>query len=674
MGKNKIRLFGVVVMSLLPLFLPAEIPAGYYKNADGKQGEALRQALHSIIASHTEISYGSLGEQYAKTDVDADGKIWDMYSTCGFSTTQTGCSQSEVCQCWNKEHSVPSSWFKKGTPMYSDLFHVIPTDARVNNYRGNMPYGETNNTAYIAGDSHSLGHIGSSSFSGFSGTVFEPDDEYKGDIARNYLYMATCYTTTNFTQSSEGTVVFTYSNEKSGLTAYAVNLFLKWHRQDPVSQKEIDRNNAVYGVQHNRNPFIDYPYLAEYIWGEKKGSNVSFAADLVSSSDEGFVPSVSDGSRASLSPYISVSKSRIVFASVLAGMSGEQTFTLTGNKLSSGITMSITGDADVFSVSPASIAAAAANGTNSIKVTYSPKSVGSHSAVLTIKCAQTEDVTVSLIGSCSKECNLQWIVNGAEYMGEGDTQVAEGSVPQNIPSDIESCSATSSVFVGWTATPFEGVRQEAPGDLFMVADEAPVVNTDVRFYAVFANVTTIEGSGSKETTADFTSGYTNGQDVTSKTIGNVEISFEQASASNPARYYTGGSAVRVYAKSQIRVKGNNVSKIVLEFGSNDNSNTISVNTGTFSTDTWTGLADEVLFTIGGTKSYRAISRMTVTSSDSQTQTIYSDYIVSCDGSTDIEAALGDTAVDKAEKLIIDGRLYIKVGEAWYDAMGRKVVL
>ena len=282
----------------------AAVPSNYYSSADGKTGEALRQALHSIIDNHTKIDYGALEPYYEQTDLNADNKIWDMYSTCTFTMNDANCSQSRVCQCWNKEHSVPSSWFKKATPMYSDLFHVIPTDARVNNYRGNMPYGETSNTAYIANDSHSLGHIGSSSFSGYSGTVFEPDDEYKGDIARNYLYMITRYTTTNFTQSGDASAVFSYSGGEANLTTYAVNLFLKWHRQDPVSQKEIDRNNAVYGIQKNRNPFIDYPYLAEYIWGEKKGLNVHFSSDLVSSDDERFVPSVSDGSVMSLAPGI----------------------------------------------------------------------------------------------------------------------------------------------------------------------------------------------------------------------------------------------------------------------------------------------------------------------------------------------------------------------------------
>ena len=154
----------------------------------------------------------------------------------------------------------------------------------------------------------------------------------------------------------------------------------------------------------------------------------------------------------------------------------------------------------------------------------------------------------------------------------------------------------------------------------------------------------------------------------------MEITFEQANASNAAKYYTNGDAVRVYAKSQIRVKGGNISKIVFAFGSNDHSNTISVNTGSFGTDTWTGNADEVVFTIGGTSSFRAVTSMTVVSADSQTQSVYSDYIVSCDGTTDIQVVVGDPIGDKAEKLIIDGRLYIKVGEAWYDAMGRKVVL
>ena len=277
----------------------ADIPSGYYNGIENKKDESLRETLSDIIDGHSSIAYGNgMHSYYASTDCDKDGYILDMYSKCKFKISDAGSSQQKVCDCWNKEHTVPSSWFKKTKPAYSDFFHIVPTDARINNFRGNIPYGETNNTDYVTDDANKtkgLGHIGTSSFSGYTGKVYEPDDEYKGDLARNYLYMITRYMTMNFTQADEGKAVFTYTNKKAYFTSYAISLFMKWHREDPVSQKEIDRNNAIYsGVQHNRNPFIDYPYLAEYLWGKEKGKGVDMA-HLISSSDTRFIPGVSNG-------------------------------------------------------------------------------------------------------------------------------------------------------------------------------------------------------------------------------------------------------------------------------------------------------------------------------------------------------------------------------------------
>ena len=160
------------------------------------------------------------------------------------------------------KYVIVTSWFNKKSPMVSDAFHVYPTDGRVNGQRSNYPFGECTGGTTL---SNGKGRAGSSTFSGYSGTVFEPVDEYKGDFARTYFYMATRYAGAceNWGNSVFGSV-------NLGLTNYAVNLFMKWHRQDPVSPKEVTRNNAIYAHQDNRNPFIDYPELAEYIWGTKK--------------------------------------------------------------------------------------------------------------------------------------------------------------------------------------------------------------------------------------------------------------------------------------------------------------------------------------------------------------------------------------------------------------------
>ncbi len=255
----------LVLCSLLfvAVVMYAEAPAGYYAAAEGKTGEALRNALCGVIDGHKSVGYDGLYNVYPESDATPDGKVWDMYSKCNFDFSDEGSNQKKVCDCYNREHSVPQSWFGSGD-MKSDLFNVYPTDCRVNNFRGNLSYGETSSTAYVDNDSRALGHIGTSNFSGYSGKVYEPDDEYKGDFARTYFYVATRY------KSNCSGWGVTFGNN-SGLSTYGVNLFLKWHRQDPVSQKELDRNEAVYKHQRNRNPFIDHPELAEYIWGNKKG-------------------------------------------------------------------------------------------------------------------------------------------------------------------------------------------------------------------------------------------------------------------------------------------------------------------------------------------------------------------------------------------------------------------
>ncbi|MDR0830730.1 MAG: endonuclease [Prevotellaceae bacterium] len=265
------HLFIIVIFSA-NLF--AQPSATYYNNAEGKTGVQLRIALFQIISPHTNVGYGGLYDVYETSDVTPDGKVWDMYSTCVWIPNVKKCgSYSNVCDCYNREHSIPQSWFNEANPMVADAFHVYPTDGKVNGQRSNHPFGECANGVKCDNNAHALGKLGTSTFSGYSSTVFEPDDEYKGDFARTYFYMATCYADKNFT-SGQGDVVFTYSssgNPKCNLTNYAVNLFLKWSRQDPVSQKEIDRNNAIDNHQHNRNPFIDFPELGEYIWGDSIG-------------------------------------------------------------------------------------------------------------------------------------------------------------------------------------------------------------------------------------------------------------------------------------------------------------------------------------------------------------------------------------------------------------------
>ena len=245
----------------------AGIPEGYYDSLDGKSGVMLKNAIHELTLQHTVLSYNSLWNYFRDTDCypDNPSRVWDMYSDKYYYFGST----------WgmNREHSLPNSWFggDKQSEMYTDLFHMYPTDGYVNNRRSNYPFGETSRPTYTSNGGFSK--LGPSSVSGYSGTVFEPNDEYKGDFARTYFYMITCYEDQISTWDSD----MLDGRKYPGFTQWALTLLMRWSEQDPVSEKELQRNRAVYGIQHNRNPYIDYPGLERLVWGDMK--NVSFSYD-----------------------------------------------------------------------------------------------------------------------------------------------------------------------------------------------------------------------------------------------------------------------------------------------------------------------------------------------------------------------------------------------------------
>lgn len=236
--------------------------ADYYASARGKTGFELKTALYEIIRDHTVRTYDQLKTDMLATDSTLEGRVWDMYSSLSADWTW-GAEATAEGQGINREHSFPKSWFGgEVEPMYTDLFHLYPTDVYANSMRSSLPFGEV----YEATWEGSLSKVGSSRTSGYNAEVFEPADEYKGDFARTYFYMVTRY------QDRIGqwmTPVLDGSTDY-GLARWAVDLLLKWHREDPVGTKEQYRNEAVYAIQGNRNPFIDHPQWADEIWGRSR--------------------------------------------------------------------------------------------------------------------------------------------------------------------------------------------------------------------------------------------------------------------------------------------------------------------------------------------------------------------------------------------------------------------
>jgi endonuclease I len=250
---------------LFPLLAGAQPPPGYYDATYQLSGEALRVALYDIIRAHTVVPNNQIWAAFELSDARLDGTVWDMYSDVPngtppyiyqFGEDQCGNYDSEG-DCFNREHSFPQSWYGSGAPMSTDLFHLYPADAWVNQQRGNWPFGTV---AVASWTSMNGGKRGPCSWPGCSGTVFEPIDAYKGDFARSFFYMLTRYLPQ---LASWDTPMM----DGGDFSAWAEDMLLAWHEQDPVSEKETDRNNAVFTLQGNRNPFIDQPQWAHFIWG-----------------------------------------------------------------------------------------------------------------------------------------------------------------------------------------------------------------------------------------------------------------------------------------------------------------------------------------------------------------------------------------------------------------------
>lgn len=261
------RLFTSWVLLCVLIQLWAQAPSGYYTDATGYKGQSLKTALYRIITDHTVRSYKQLWTDMQSTDRRTDGKVWDMYSsTTDFTFVSDQCgSYSGEGSCYNREHSFPKSWFNDASPMFTDLFHLYPTDGKVNGMRSNHPFGENNGEKYKSNGGFSK--LGKCTTPGYGGTVFEPNDEYKGDFARTYFYMATCYEDRIATWNSD----MLAHNSYPAYAKWALDMLLRWAAEDPVSPKEIARNNAVYKIQKNRNPYIDFPGLEQYVWGSKTG-------------------------------------------------------------------------------------------------------------------------------------------------------------------------------------------------------------------------------------------------------------------------------------------------------------------------------------------------------------------------------------------------------------------
>lgn len=262
----------LVILSVLFSFSQfsfAGFPEDYYVEAGGKNKSSLKLALHEIIKEAEVLDYGK-GEGgtwsgFYVTDRTEDNYCIDRYSTNKRQFSSTTAAPSGM----NIEHSFAKSWWEGGERMqaYFDLFNLMPSDSEANSKKSNYAMGEV--VRNISYDNGSI-KIGNSNM--VSNRVWEPEDKWKGDFARTYMYMITCYS--DYTWRSNGLDQLE-NNHWPTFNEWTREMVLRWSRQDPVDEIEIARNEAIYEIQGNRNPYVDFPNLCEYVWGD----SVDYAFD-----------------------------------------------------------------------------------------------------------------------------------------------------------------------------------------------------------------------------------------------------------------------------------------------------------------------------------------------------------------------------------------------------------
>lgn len=595
---------------------PAEKLPDYYASIDGTSGKQLLDAIQQVakIGYRTEdFRYDSVWLAYKYTDLRPDGYIWEIYSDCVFEYEKdrtSNTSQTGECKGYNREHAMCQSWFgttslagkemsssKKNSPG-SDIFHIYPASYGMNSRRGNRPYGEVLTAANVSGNGTKYGTpIPSKSVANSvagvyveghitqSTNVLEPADEYKGDIARSYFgTMVKWAGEWTFNKNELGNIIFDatidadthYGPENNyGFTDYGLALMLSWHRQDPVSQKEVDRNNGIQKTQGNRNPFIDYPYLAEFIWGEMSGQVLDFD-QLLCSADELFQLGVSNG-------YL----------------------------------------------------------------------------------GEVQDMQLDTI---------LWMVGDTQY---DCTYHLHGSKVKNMPDAPSSCSATSSTFMGWTDSPMTEVSADAPIILYTKVSDFPAINTNTKYYAVFAQELTSEIQEEiiqlnvDQNNPDWT--LNNVTTSSTAAVGNFWILCKDASITSPAIDLQTLSSITMTLRSYynhntvvIAVDGNTIGELVAT--STDMANY-----------TW-----NVTEPLSGTKSLQFTSKTNTTTRGVNvkdisirlggTQATYTNYLTHCASGPATVLTTTTNANHAVRKIIRNGQLLIIHNGQIYNTLGNNIEL
>jgi hypothetical protein len=362
----------------------SQIPSGYYSTIEGKSGADLKTTLHQIICNDTTgylfigSGTGSVWQGFYNADRKvSNDSVLDMYSYIARYFPNPNPNYVSFGGDLQIEHSFPSSWWGGAdNAANKDLHHLFPSDGNANSAKSNFPLGVVTGTVTFS-DTHCK--VGYANYSGYTDRVFEPRADFRGDFARAYFYTVTAFQ--NYSQLWNSPML--NNNTYPVFNTWALNVLLDWHRNDPVSQKENDRNNVVFGFQNNRNPFIDYPQLVEHIWGN--ASSTPFYFTLGAPQLAAYKEILSSNSSLSFHSFNSVPEVKVI--------------NIRGTQLMSGISISLTGtNAALFSASVTTVSVNdAENGVN-VTITYSPTIAGAHSATLTLTSTNATPFVINLSG------------------------------------------------------------------------------------------------------------------------------------------------------------------------------------------------------------------------------------------------------------------------------------
>lgn len=232
----------------------------------GLKKEQLKNALHELMRQKKVLKYGGGGTGtwwgFWFTDRNPEtNECYNRYSDAKFYFQE---HDGKSIPGMNIEHSFPKSWWGKiENDAWKDLYNLYPSDSKANSDKSNYPMGKVTNVTKPAGEGYDK--VGQ----GYAGNqyvkMWEPGDRFKGEFSRSYLYMATTYQDLTWEKTGLQSLE---NNTWPTFQKWAYSLYLKWSKADRVDSMEIARNNAAAKIQNNRNLYVDFPNLAEYVWGD----------------------------------------------------------------------------------------------------------------------------------------------------------------------------------------------------------------------------------------------------------------------------------------------------------------------------------------------------------------------------------------------------------------------